>query len=335
MRIGAFCLVLFLAACGSAGSVATSTPAATPTPAATGTPPSPTTLWPRATNLVYDSSRGQVLLFGGFAATVTNDTWTWDGTRWTLHTSAANPSARQGAALADDLDHHVVVLFGGGDPSNPLADTWLWNGSGWTRATPAHSPSPRTQASMAYDSVHHVTVLFGGYGVGNDTWTWDGVDWSQKSPAASPPGRLYGRLTFDVARGNLVLFGGFDGLNDTWTWDGSTWTQQHPASTPPGLREATPVPAQMAYDVARRVIVFVDPTQHSALSSDNTMDTWIWNGMTWTRLPTTASPPPRDGYGLAYDAARSITVFAGGLPFGDANANSTWGWDGVNWSAIG
>jgi hypothetical protein len=335
MRVGIVCLVLILSACGAAGSVATSTPPATPAPAATPSSPAPAGLWPRATDIVYDSTRGQVVLFGGFAATVTSDTWTWDGRRWTLRTSAANPSARQGAALADDVDHHVVVLFGGDDSSSRLGDTWLWNGSGWTQAMPAHSPPARTQASMAYDSVHHVTVLFGGYGVGNDTWTWDGVDWTQKSPATSPPSRQSGRLAFDTAHGNLVLFGGFDGLNDTWTWDGTTWTQQHPANTPPGQREATPVPAQMVYDAARKAILFVDPTQHSAATADDTMDTWTWDGATWTRMAPAASPPIRDGYGLAYDASRAVTVFAGGWPYGNADATSTWGWDGVNWSAIG
>jgi hypothetical protein len=291
--------------------------------------------WPRATNLAYDSTRGQVALFGGMPSFVTNDTWTWDGSQWTLRPSAANPSARQGAALADDPDHHVVVLFGGGDFSNPLADTWLWNGSTWTQATPPHSPTPRTQAAMAYDPIRHRMVLFGGYRGGNETWTWDGVDWTQKTPATSPPGRQYGRLAFDVARGNIVLFGGFDGLNDTWTWDGTTWTKRNPANTPPGLRQATAFPLQMVYDAERKVIVLVDPTQHSAETKDNTMDTWTWDGTTWTRLAPATSPPARDGFGLAYDALHSVTVFAGGFPFDSADDKATWGWDGANWMRIG
>jgi hypothetical protein len=176
--------------------------------------------------------------------------------------------------------------------------------------------------------------LFSGYG-SSDTWTWDGVDWTQKAPATSPRGRQYPRLAFDLARGNLVLFGGFDGLNDTWTWDGTTWTQRHPANTPPGLREATALPLQMVYDAARKVVVLVDPTQHTSMSADNTMDTWTWDGATWTRLAPAASPPARDGFGLAYDASHSLTVFAGGFPFGNADDKSTWGWDGMNWMRIG
>lgn len=318
----------------------TASPSPTPPIATSPTPPpAPVAagLWPRATNLAYDSTRGQVLLFGGASASVANDTWTWDGSSWTQRTSAANPSARQGAAIADDPDRHVVLLFGGDTSGNYLGDTWLWDGSTWRQAQPAHSPSPRTGAAITYDPVHHVAILFGGSAgfVLGDTWLWDGNDWTQKTPATSPPPRQDARFAFDIARGNAVLFGGFDGMNDTWTWDGTNWTQQHPANTPPGFKEATPVPQQMVYDVARQVIVFVGPTQHAADMASNTMDTWTWNGTTWTRLTPAPAPPIRDGFGLAYDASHSMTVFAGGFPFGGADATSTWGWNGVDWSQLG
>lgn len=274
-----------------------------------------------------------MLLFGGLGATVSNDTWAWDGSNWLRKESTAMPSTRGGAALADDPYHHVVLLFGGDNAGDDRGDTWLWNGA-WHQACPAHSPSARTGAALTYDPVHHLVLLFGGSGL-NDTWVWDGKDWTQKSPATSPPGRLYARLAFDVARGNAVLYGGFDALIDTWTWDGTNWTKRHPTKTPPGFGEATPFPQQMVYDPARKVILFVLPVQHAASTADNTMDTWTWNGVTWTRLNPAASPPPRDGNGLAYDAKRSLVVFAGGFPFGGADPTTTWGWNGVTWSELG
>jgi hypothetical protein len=82
------------------------------------------------------------------------------------------------------------------------------------------------------------------------------------------------------------------------------------------------------------VIVFVDAVQHSALTADDSMDTWTWNGSTWTRLAPTASPPPRDGYGLTYDAGRSLVVLAGGFPFNSADPTTTWAWNGVTWSEL-
>lgn len=189
---------------------------------------------------------------------------------------------------------------------------------------------------MTYDPVRHVLLLFGGSDGGElgDTWVWNGTDWIKQSPALSPPARQFARLAFDTARGNAVLFGGFGGLRDTWTWDGTNWTQRHPSTIPPALDDATPFPESMAYDPIRRVTVFVTPVQHSASTAANTMDTWTWNGANWTRLAPPTSPPPRDGFGLAYDASRSLVVYASGFAFGSADPTTTWGWNGLTWSQL-
>ena len=102
------------------------------------------------------------------------------------------PATRAGAALADDPQHHVVVMFGGDKTGDYRGDTWLWNGA-WHQVCPAHSPSPRTGAAMTYDPVRHLILLFGGFDGSelNDTWTWNGTDWTQQSPAISPPARQY------------------------------------------------------------------------------------------------------------------------------------------------
>ncbi|MEA2644402.1 MAG: hypothetical protein QOG08_1428 [Chloroflexota bacterium] len=292
-------------------------------------------LWPRATNIAYDSTRSQVLLLGGLGATISNDTWTWNGTVWTRQESTTMPTTRAGAALDDDPQHHVVVMFGGDKIGDYRGDTWLWSGA-WHAVCPPHSPSPRTGAAMTYDPVRHSILLFGGFDgtVLNDTWVWNGTDWAEQSPATSPPARQYSRLAFDYARGNAVLFGGFGGLTDTWTWDGSKWTQRHPARTPPGVGDRTPLPEAMVYDSARKVILFIAPVHNPTSAAEGTMETWTWNGTAWTRLTPAASPPPRDGYGLAYDAARSLVVLAGGLPIGTAEPTTTWGWNGMTWSDL-
>ena len=292
-------------------------------------------LWPRAANLAYDSTRSQVLLFGGLGATISNDTWAWDGSQWIRKESNVMASTREGAAIADDPHDHVVLMFGGDRTGDYWGDTWLWNGA-WHQVCPAHSPSPRTGAAVTYDPVRHLILLFGGFDGAqlNDTWLWDGTDWIKQSPVASPPARQYARLAFDPARSNAVLFGGYGALSDTWTWDGSAWTQRHPARTPLGVDDRTPFPEPMVYDAARKVILFVAPVQHVASTGADTMDTWTWNGASWTKLAPAASPPLRDGFGLAYDAGRSLVVLAGGFPIGSADPTTTWGWNGVTWSEL-
>jgi hypothetical protein len=309
-------------------------PGTPPTASPKGDTSVPDGLWPRLTNFAYDSTREEVVLFGGYSRTPTDDTWTWDGSRWNQRTSAAKPSPRWGGAIADDPANHVVVLFGGrGMTDGYNGDTWLWNGTEWSQVFSAHSPSPRDGAAATYDPINHVVLLFGGSN-GNalsDTWVWDGKDWTAKSPTKSPPPRRYGRLAFDSARGNAVLYGGFDGMDDTWTWDGTSWTERHPGNTPPGYREATPFPAQMAYDAARKVIVFVVAVHHASETAKDTAETWTWNGSTWT-APATPTPL-RYNYGLAYDQKRSVIVLAGGWAQHE-DGTTTWGWNGASWTGL-
>jgi hypothetical protein len=168
-----------------------------------------------------------VVLFGGTpdGSTVLGDTWTWDGSNWTLQTPAASPSARGGAVMATDPATGHVVLFGGDSTggSTLLGDTWTWDGSNWTLQTPAASPPARGYAAMAADPATGHVVLFGGTPGGTvlaDTWTWDGSNWTLQAPAASPPAR-YGATMATDPSGRVLLFGGTPGggtvLGDTWS----------------------------------------------------------------------------------------------------------------------
>jgi hypothetical protein len=83
---------------------------------------------------VADERDHTIVLFGG---TGHNDTWTWDGARWTQQQPKHSPSVRSGTGptpgMAYDGTRGEVVVFGGYDgKSGPLADTWTWNGRDWT-----------------------------------------------------------------------------------------------------------------------------------------------------------------------------------------------------------
>jgi hypothetical protein len=87
--------------------------------------------------MVYDSTRGVMVLFAGFSQApgqfVFDDTWEWDGTDWTQVSPPTSPSARDSHGMAFDSRRGVAVLFGGCphkvcDLSAPdfLSDTWEW-----------------------------------------------------------------------------------------------------------------------------------------------------------------------------------------------------------------
>jgi len=264
--------------------------------------------------MAYDSTHSQVVLFGEVDAQgkVTNQTWVWDGSNWSLKSPQNSPSARTGSAMAYDAAHGQVVLFGGLDTTagKLLNDTWVWDGSDWTQKSPLTSPPPRDGHSMAYDSTHSEVVLFGGESpTGNDTWVWDGSSWTQKSPRDSPE-RRYNQAMSDFPPQGVMLFGGQDPpgwLNDTWIWDGSNWTRQSPEMSP-GVRQSH----QIVYDSAHRQVVLFGGTTHAQNVYN---DTWIWDGANWTPESPQNFPGARFGYGVAYDVSRGQIVLFGGFGF--------------------
>lgn len=84
--------------------------------------------------MVWDESRGKVVLFGGTdAGGRADDTWEWDDAddTWTLLASSG-PAERNNAGLFYDMTSKRVVLFGGelGTAPQQAADTWLYHARG-------------------------------------------------------------------------------------------------------------------------------------------------------------------------------------------------------------
>src|SRR5260370_3113902 len=177
----------------------------------------------------YDSARGVRVVFGGSSDSGTgnlNDTWEWDGARWTQMAPATSPPAVAAGMMAYDSLRGVSVLFGGSESTGTSSSTWEWDGVSWTQKSPATSPPARVWAGMAFDSVRNRIVLFGGDGNGmlGDTWEYNGTVWAQMHPAASPTPRRGPALAFDPTRGRTVLFGGAYASGRgaaTWEWERS------------------------------------------------------------------------------------------------------------------
>src|SRR5580704_2567057 len=75
--------------------------------------------------------------------------------------SAGQPPARSGAAMAYDAANGSVVLFGGQRGTRSLDDTWTWDGSAWSQAHPATSPPPLDNPQMTYDPATRDVLLVG------------------------------------------------------------------------------------------------------------------------------------------------------------------------------
>ncbi len=234
--------------------------------------------------MAFDAARGQVVLFGGQTSlvgfvTYLNDTWTWDGSNWTLMSPAHSPAVRGNLGLAYDSANAKVVLYAGCNNSTSWSDTWTWDGNDWTAQTPSSNPGARNSHMMVYDSAHGQVVVFGGTNgqVGssllNDTWTWDGSNWTQFK-GSTPPGRMLAGMAYDSTQKKTVLFGGMPNftsmLSDTWLWDGSSWTQITPPTSPSARHDHT-----MAYDSARGQTLLFGGNL-TASSSTVSADTWLF-----------------------------------------------------------
>ena len=158
------------------------------TPIATNGPPGRA-----AANMVYDSRRQEIVLFGGQGEApgsgqeqpVFGDTWIWNGRAWRLATREG-PPARAFHAMVFDEQAGVALVHGGNFREQVFNDLWAWDGTRWTEIRPGGAtPSARRLHAMTFDAARGRSVMYGGAGprpgggtdVYSDTWEWDGRAW--------------------------------------------------------------------------------------------------------------------------------------------------------------
>lgn len=116
-------------------------------------------------------------------------------------------------------------------------------------------------------------------------------------------------------------------LRRAWRASGSGWEQV-------GTASAASLTRPLVFDSARNRVVAL---RGAGTIPPSPMSVWEWDGAVWSlREPALGSPVPsgRNGFGLAYDAARGMTVLFGGGRNDTYHSNETWGWDGVCWTLL-
>ena len=288
--------------------------------------------------LVYDSALGKTFLFGGAdTEKVLNDTWEFDGAKWSLVPTNA-PSPRTFPAMTYDSVYKKIILFGGnrvlfgkdGKDYEFFNDFWQFDGKVWTKIN-VQTPSGRAEASFAFDRQRQRAILFGGYRIENgemkplsDTWEWDGKVW-KKVAEGLPSARSGAAIAFDAKRGRVVLFGGgikSGGAGETWEWDGKTWREIKSAKSEPRYNST------MIFDEARQKLIRFGGWDGTKRVSE----TWEFDGKTWTK-PSIESPEARNHAAMIYDTNRNKIVLFGGHN-GDFVFGDTWDFNGQAWHKI-
>lgn len=248
----------------------------------------------RSHAMAYDSTRGVVVLFGGFDTQcncIQNDTWEYDGVDWVRRYPPVFPPPTWQHAMAHDKHRGLIILFGSNNPiTNRL---WEYDGITWFEVIAPSRPAPRAQAALVYDDLSATLLMFGGYNgsVFNDTWRFDGQHWVEIPTLHRPPPRRAFGMAYRTSHRDVLLFGGSDQNNlptayfdDTWVFRDQDWMQIVTQPRPPS-RYHFP----MVYDSMRDAVVIA--TGRNFQGSRN--DTWEFLGP--------GEPPDSDGDGIPDD----------------------------------
>ena len=257
---------------------------------------------------------GQILLYGGTDGlrTATDETWLYQGSRWSQVSPANDPGLARGHMMAFDFAAGQILIYGGNDGSSPRRETWAFNGTDWTRVASAtdENPGPRFRVGMASDPIRGRVVL---YGDGRDTWEWNGTRWNDATPTTGqqPPELSGCALAYDAERRVMVLFGGFgtdlQPSNQVWEYDGETWMNVTPVS---GRMPDPRYYHTMVYDEAKARVLVIGG---AASDTEFFGDTWAWDGLVWTTVAASESPTARGLSAAAYSANHRRTVLVGGV----------------------
>lgn len=228
--------------------------------------------------MAYDRANDRIVMFGGVSgSTYRDDTWTYDGTTWTLLTTTT-PSARTNATMVYDPSRQALIMFGGRyatmlGASVWVDETWELDGSTWTNLTLTSKPSPRELVGLAWDEANSRMVLFGGRLSGtvyNDLYRLDATTWTQLTPTVSPPPLFFATLAYDPGRRRVLAFNStsFDQeVVETWQLNDQplTWTMLDPATPPSGRKLFS-----LAFDVRLGRTVLFGGSNAGSVSSNET-----------------------------------------------------------------
>ena len=221
----------------------------------------------------------------------------------------------------------------------------------WRHITTNAPPLPRNSAGFVFDPATNNIVLTGGReGCGGDsttytdTWTLTGSEWQQQpesSQTLSPGGMQSFTATYDPTTSLVLALGIYSGCGVStgeFSWNGSKWT-----AAPQNAVLPSPMYSRgLAYDAATRQLIAVGDAQDTSTgpaSGEVTMQTWAYNGASWSQLHPATSPPVLEGMSVAYDAVSQQVVLFGGAArttgtLSSPATNQTWAFDGTSWTQL-
>ncbi|MHC4660668.1 MAG: fibronectin type III domain-containing protein [Planctomycetota bacterium] len=274
--------------------------------------------------MAFDSTRNEVVLYGGFDGLGYRGgtTWLYNGSAWNTSTNIPQPNPRSGQCMAYDSVRGVTVMFGGYNGTHYLQDTWEFNSSNllWQMVDPGPTVSVRQYAGMAFMENISETFIFGGYAGGGPFGTcylWDGSAWGV-GPVPVFAAHSHS-MTWDPDNERVLIFGGYSGgAPQEYFYEytsGSGW-----ADISTGGEPSPRYGHVMAYNSHNgELLVFGGNTGGGPTTSAS-----VFFGGNWFPALFTQLPSARDYSSMVYDSYRRVMVLFGGRDNGGGPLGDTW-----------
>ena len=286
--------------------------------------------------MTHDDARDRTVMFGGKDENdePLDDTWEFDGTRWSHVVTRFAPAPRYHPALCYHPPSGQTFLFGGRNTGAIFGDTWAFNGKTWSRITTVERPKPAYGSGMAYNPMTGRCTLYGGSeglafsAYKAKTWEFDGSQWHlmvPQAPTDNPVGLAVPRMITSPDGDGVLLHGGVNAMprSKFYRWDGTRW---HGGLPEDGDRSNHAV----AYNPNAGLLVFYGGGSMAQGQMDDTRE---FDGTTWSTVPIAVPPPVYWDMAMAYHKGLGKIVLFGGVQSGVLNSD-TYVYDGFTWSAL-
>ena len=185
-----------------------------------GVPPPARAAW---NGMTYDPLCQCLILFGGGAPGLFNDTWSFANGTWTRIVTTFAPPQGQAGALAYDAADGQVLLVSGNGATGALDGMWAFSRDNWQTLSPSIPLIPRYWGGAVYDAADNEFVMMGGESSGGvssfgDTWTYSLPAFNGSAAASLSQASVGQPVTFSSTAVN-----GVSPYNFTWSFgDGNT-----------------------------------------------------------------------------------------------------------------